>query len=161
MSSTAASAASALIAISAVPALFPAFLNGGRCSRACRWSCTRGRFGRHVRSGRLEILHGGDWSNAGNSGRRLQRAIQLEDLLLYAGHNLVVFVVIFEEIRNVEKRIPLQADIDERRLHARKHARHSSFMNAASQRVFILALVENLDYLIFFQDGHACFVAAG
>jgi hypothetical protein len=32
-------------------------------------------------------------------------------------------------------------------------------MNASRQRVFVLSLVENLDYLIVLDHRHACFVA--
>jgi len=82
----------------------------------------------------------------------------LEDLVLHAGHNFVVFFVVLEEIRNVEKRVAIQADVDKRRLHARQHPRHPAFMNAPRQRVFVLPLVVNFDYLIVFDHRHACLV---
>ena len=91
----------------------------------------------------------------------LRNAVQLEDLLLHAGHDLVVLLVVLEEIRNIEERIAVQADIDERRLHARQHPRHPAFVDASRQRIFVFALMINFDYLIVFDDRHACFVAVG
>ena len=43
----------------------------------------------------------------------------------------VVFVVIFEEIGDVEKRVAFQSDIDESGLHAGKNPSDTSFMDAA------------------------------
>ena len=34
-------------------------------------------------------------------------------------------------------------------------------MNAAGERVFFLALIVKLDYLIIFDQRHACFMASG
>ncbi len=61
--------------------------------------------------------------------RRNRHAVQFQNLLLHRRDNFVVFVVVLEEVRNVEERVAAQADIDERRLHARKHARHSTFVD--------------------------------
>ena len=74
------------------------------------------------------------------------------------GQILIVFFQ-FHEIRNVEEGVAFQANVDECRLHARQHPRDSTFMDTAGQRVFILPLVENLDYLIVLDHRHACFVA--
>src|SRR5581483_3318735 len=40
-------------------------------------------------------------------------------------------LVLFKEVGDVEKRIALQTQIDERRLHSRKHACYAALVNAA------------------------------
>jgi hypothetical protein len=69
-------------------------------------------------------------------------------LILRQGVNL--FLVLFKKIRDVEKGVPLQAQIDEGRLHARKHARHPAFVNTAGQRIFVRPLKINFNQLILF-----------
>jgi len=58
---------------------------------------------------------------------------QLEHLIFHAGDDLVIFLVVFEEIRNIEERISLQADVDEGGLHSRKDAGNLPLMNAAGE----------------------------
>src|ERR1700722_17850345 len=160
------STAATLIAIAAVSTFVAAPVRRSARNGACRRrGAGRSRYRLGSRSRYvfrfLDLARNRDGNLAHNDGNRRHRTIQLEDLLLHASHNLVVFVVVFEEIRNVEKRVPLQADIDKSRLHARQHARYATLMNASSERVFVLALIENLDYLILFEDRHAGFVAVG
>src|SRR5712664_3510056 len=50
------------------------------------------------------------------------------------GMAVVVVFEIFENVADVEERVPVQADVDESRLHARKDARYFSFVNAADKR---------------------------
>jgi hypothetical protein len=112
-----------------------------------RWDIRhRRRFRRHGRRGY-------------DRGRR--HAVQLEDLILHAGDDLVVLFVVFEEIGDVQKCIAIQADVDKRRLHARQDSRHAAFMNTAGQRIFVLALVVDFDYLIVLENRHTRFVAVG
>ncbi|MGP8175911.1 MAG: hypothetical protein ACLP7O_15385 [Terracidiphilus sp.] len=87
------------------------------------------------------------------------RLVQLEDLVLHAGDDLVVLVVVFEKVRDVQECVAFQTDIDESRLHARQYARHSAFVDAACQGVFILPLVVNFHYLIVLEHRYTCFVA--
>ncbi len=91
-----------------------------------------------------------EWRRRNDGGRfQVRRAddgcgrlnlLQAQHLLFHVTHYLVVLFVVFEEVRNVKEGIALQADIDERRLHARQHTRYPAFVNAARQRVFLLAL---------------------
>jgi hypothetical protein len=118
-----------------------------------------GRFGR--RNCRRAIGNDGRGQRRSfrSGGHGLPRTVQLQDLFLHAGDDLVVLVVVFEEIGDVQEGIALQAYVDKCRLHARQHPRDSTFMDTARQRVFILPLVENFNYLIVFDHRHSCFVA--
>ena len=114
------------------------------CSRHRR--CSAGAFGAR-------------WSDCGNirRGDRLQlRAARTitapsiasktvisrtfgADRALVAGYFIEIFVL-FEEIRHVQKRVALQAQIHEGGLHARQYAGHAPFVDAPCQRVLIGAL---------------------
>ena len=74
---------------------------------------------------------------------------------------LIEVLVFFQEVRYVQKRIALQAQIDEGRLHAGKHARHTSFMNTAGERILIGALEVNFHQLIVFDQRHSGLVPIG
>jgi hypothetical protein len=104
----------------------------------------------HGRGGVQGRLAGGSLFDArfgrSGDGRRWRRAVELEDFLLNAGYDLVVFLVVLEKIRDVEKRVAFQADIDESRLHARQDARNPAFVNAAGQGIFLFALIVNFGY---------------
>jgi len=50
-----------------------------------------------------------------------------------AGYAIDVFVFFLEEIRYVQKCIALQADVYERRLHARQHARHAALVDTPGE----------------------------
>src|SRR5262249_20208763 len=56
-------------------------------------------------------------------------------------HALGIFFFLEEEVRHIQERVAFQSHIDERRLHAGKHAGHPAFVNRSSQGVFIFALV--------------------
>ena len=58
---------------------------------------------------------------------------------------VVIIFEIFEDVAHVEEGVAIQADINERRLHARKHASHSAFVDAADQRELFFALDINFD----------------
>src|SRR5579885_705212 len=68
--------------------------------------------------------------------------------------NSVDVLMFLKKIGNVEERVALQTQIDEGRLHARKDARYTAFVNAARQRIFIGSLKIDLDQLIVFEDGY-------
>ena len=72
---------------------------------------------------------------------------------LVAGY-LVEVVVLFEEVRNVEKRVAFEAHIDESRLHSGQHARDAPLMNAAGERIFVGALEVNFHQLIVFDESY-------
>jgi len=91
-------------------------------------------------------------------GQGLPGTIQLENLIFHAGHNLVVFFVVFEEIGDVQEGVAIQADVDKSRLHARQHPRHPALVDASRQGIFVLPLVVNLDYLIFLDYRNTRFV---
>jgi hypothetical protein len=85
--------------------------------------------------------------------------LEAQNLILDRAHDLLIFLVIFEEIGNVQEGIAFQANVHERRLHAGKHPRNPAFMNTTRQRVFLLALKINFDKLIVFEYRHASLVA--
>jgi hypothetical protein len=64
--------------------------------------------------------------------------------LLMRMHRVVVFQV-FENVANVQKRVAVEADIHESRLHAGKDAGDFSFIDAADQRELFFALDVNFD----------------
>jgi hypothetical protein len=57
---------------------------------------------------------------------------------------IVVFEV-FENIAHIEKRVAIQADIDESRLHARQDSSDFSFVDAADEGELFFALNVNFD----------------
>ncbi len=156
--STAPATSAALIVIPvAVPALVAPFrrVRAG-CGRRRRrrngffHGCFRGRF--RFDNG-LGPFH--------RNRRKRGPTLLLEDFIFDASYDFVVFVVVFEEIGDIQKGIAIQADIDKCRLHARQNARDSAFMDTSGERIFILPLMENFNYLIVFDHRHACFVAIG
>ena len=74
--------------------------------------------------------------------------LKAKHLLFNAGHDLVVLVVILEKVGNVKKGVALEADVNECRLHSGQNPRDPSFVNTAGERIFLLSLVINLNYLI-------------
>jgi len=60
------------------------------------------------------------------------------------GLDLAVFVLRLDEVGDVKERVAFQADLDESRLHAGKHARHFAFIDGSSEGVFVLAFKINL-----------------
>jgi len=56
---------------------------------------------------------------------------------------IVVFEV-FENVADVEECVAVQADVDERRLHARQNARYFSLVDAADKRELFFTL--NVDF---------------
>ena len=79
---------------------------------------------------------------------------------LVAG-DLVEVVVLFKEVRNVEKRVAFQAHIHESRLHSRQHARDAPLMNAARERIFVGALEVNFHQLVVFDQRHLGLMPVG
>jgi hypothetical protein len=69
------------------------------------------------------------------------------------GYDLFIFVFFFhalDEVGDVQERVAFQADLDERRLHARKHACDFAFVNGSREGVFVLALeIDFYDAVIF------------
>jgi len=68
------------------------------------------------------------------------------------GHNsiplrltMIVILKVFEDVADIQKRIAIQADIHERRLHARQNARDFSLVDAADERELFLTLNVDLD----------------
>ena len=72
---------------------------------------------------------------------------------LVAG-DLVEIVVLFEEVRNVEKRVALESYIDESRLHSGQDARDAPLMNTAGERIFVGALEVDFHQLVVFDQCH-------
>ena len=68
------------------------------------------------------------------AGRKFPfRAFQSQHLGFDRAHHGVVFLSVFEEIRDIEERIAVQSNIDKGRLHSRQDAGNTSLMNAAGQ----------------------------
>jgi hypothetical protein len=58
---------------------------------------------------------------------------------------VIVILKIFENVADVQEGIAIQADINERRLHAGKNAGDSAFVDAADQRELFFALDIDFD----------------
>jgi hypothetical protein len=58
---------------------------------------------------------------------------------------VIVILEIFENVADVKKRVAVQTNFDEGRLHSRKDAGDFTFVDAADQREFFFALDVNLD----------------
>jgi hypothetical protein len=65
--------------------------------------------------------------------------------------DVVDVLVVFQEVRHVQERVPLQSQIHERRLHPGQNACDASFMNAPGERVFVGALEVHLAQLVLFE----------
>ena len=112
------------------------------------------------RHGRLHGFHGPGRRRFDNRDDR-PALLQPEHLLLHAAYDLVVFFVVLEEIRDVEKRVPVQPDIHKSRLHARQDARYAALMDAPGQGIFVFALEINFDDLVVLEYRHLRLVAVG
>ncbi len=64
------------------------------------------------------------------------------------------------DVGRVQERGALQADVDERGLHARQHARHSSLVNIADEAALVGPLQEDFLQHAVFHQGGACFARA-
>ena len=70
------------------------------------------------------------------------------------GAHLIKVFMFLEEVGHVEKRVALQAEIHECRLHSGEHARDASLMNAARQRILIGTLEINFAEEIVLDQRH-------
>jgi hypothetical protein len=66
---------------------------------------------------------------------------------------VLIFLDAFHEVGHVQERVALESDLDERRLHARKHACDFTFVNGSREGVFVLAFEIDFYDLIIFDDG--------
>jgi hypothetical protein len=64
---------------------------------------------------------------------------------------LVFLLVLVKEIGNIQERVPVKANIDERRLHARENAVNAALVNATYQADVRIALEIHLYQLVVFQ----------
>src|SRR5579885_479868 len=85
--------------------------------------------------------------------------IHLQNFFFDAGDDLVVLLVVLEKVRDIEECVALQPDVHKRRLHAGQHPRHPAFVDASRQRVFVLALEIDFDYLVILDHRHLGFPA--
>ncbi len=74
---------------------------------------------------------------------------------------IVVMLLQFHKVRNVEESIAFQANVDESRLHAGQHARYFSFVDGSSEGVLILAFHVDFREQIIFHQAHLGFVGRG
>jgi hypothetical protein len=58
---------------------------------------------------------------------------------------VIVIFQIFEDIADIQKRVAIQPDIYERRLHTGEHAGYAALVDAADQRELFFALDVNFD----------------
>ena len=80
-------------------------------------------------------LNGG--SRATNDRRRCGRSV--------VRMTVIVILEIFENVADVKKRVAVQTNFDEGRLHSRKDASDFTFVDAADEGEFFFALDVNLD----------------
>jgi len=71
-----------------------------------------------------------------------------DDFVLGSRYQLVVLLCVLEEVGNIEERVALQTDIDERRLHSRQYLRHSSFIDIAHDSFRALSLDHEFDEFV-------------
>jgi len=76
-----------------------------------------------------------DQRSRGRNCRRLRRVPVV----------VIVIFEIFEDVADVQKRVAVQPDIDECRLHPGEHAGNAAFVDAADQRELFFALDVNFD----------------
>ncbi len=79
---------------------------------------------------------------------------------LVAG-NPVEILVFFEEVRDVQERVPLQPYIDKCRLHPGQDTRDAPLMDTARQRILVGALEINFHQLIVFNQRYLGLVPIG
>ena len=121
----------------------------------------RDRLGRRVERqhgpfrGRLHPLGGG--IGQADGGVRL---LVLVVLVVVAGEALELLDGV-DDFSDVEERVALEPDVDERRLHPREDLGDPSLVDVADDAALILALDEDLDDLVVLENGDARVVRAG
>ena len=65
-----------------------------------------------------------------------------------------------EDLRDVQERVALEADVDERRLHAGQHLRDPALVDVADDAALALPLDEDLGHQVVLENGHHGLVAA-
>ena len=65
-----------------------------------------------------------------------------------------------DDVGDVEERVALETEVNERRLHAREHFRDAAFVDVADHAARLFPLDEDFDDLIVLEDRHTRFVAA-
>ncbi len=98
------------------------------------------------------------WGEFGRDSQS-RTSIQLQYFVFGRADDRVVFVVVFKEIGDVEKRVPFESDVYKCGLHPGQHACDAPFVDAAGEGILFFALVENFDELVVFEDRYSCFVA--
>ena len=58
--------------------------------------------------------------------------LHLLDFFFDGGNDVIQFLDIFKEIGDVQEGVAIETDIDKGRLHAGKHARYTTFVNASN-----------------------------
>jgi hypothetical protein len=58
---------------------------------------------------------------------------------------VIVIFEVFEDVAYVKESVAIEANIDERRLHAWEHAGYAALVDAANQRELFFALDVNFD----------------
>ena len=86
-----------------------------------------------------------------------------QDRLAFKEHvfdalGFVRIAALFEDVDDVQKRGALQADIDERALHAGEDAFDDAQINIADQAMAAVALDVQLADIVLFQNGHTRFL---
>src|SRR5262249_59376477 len=66
-----------------------------------------------------------------------------------------------DDLRDVQEAVSLEAEVDERRLHAGKNLRHPALVDVADDAALAFTLDEDFSDEIVFEDGHHRFVAIG
>jgi hypothetical protein len=66
-----------------------------------------------------------------------------------------------DDVGHVEEAVALEADVDERRLHARQHFGDAALVDVADHSALALALDRDLDDLVVLENGHHGLVAVG
>ena len=120
----------------------------------------------HRRSGRVGDWHGVGVYGRGRPGDRERRRRFSDPLVVFLVLVLSRFEAVelldgVDDLRDVEKGVPFEADVNKRGLHAGEDLRDPPLVDVADNAARTLALDEDLDDLIVLEDGDPCVVVAG
>jgi hypothetical protein len=93
-------------------------------------------------------------------GRRRSVAAGGDTRLVLFGLEAVEFFGRSDDVRDVEKAVALETEVNERRLHAGQHFGYPALVQIANYAALPFALDKNLGDLVFLEDCNPCLVGA-
>ena len=110
--------------------------------------------GRRAALGRAAVasVHDGDVHGAGLDRGYLRGGRKNRDFVLVAGLEPVELLDRVDDLGDVQERVALETDVNKGGLHAGQHLRDPALVDVADDAPMTLALDEDLDDLILFED---------